>query len=74
LLIVPGLNNTKERYMRVQTTDPINGMDVIDIEHAPFAIDDRGDDMIKIFFNSYENRQVYDYIVSNQFESHITGR
>lgn len=60
--------------MRVQTTDPINGMDVIDIEHAPFAIEDRGDDVIKIFFNTYENRQVYDYIVSSQFESHAAVR
>ncbi len=63
--------------MRVQVTDPINGMDVIDTEHAPFAIEDGGDDLIKIFFNSYENRQVYDYILTNlssQFHNHISAR
>jgi hypothetical protein len=57
--------------MQVQITDPINGMAVSDVEHAPFAIEDRGDVVLKIFFNTYENRQVYDYIVSDQFESHL---
>lgn len=60
--------------MRVLTTDPINGMNVCDIEHAPFAIEDHGDDVLKIFFNSYENRQVYDYIISSQFESQLSVR
>lgn len=45
--------------MRIQTTDPINGKDVTDVEHAPFVIEGSGDDALKIYFDSNENRQVY---------------
>lgn len=34
--------------MRIQTTDPINGKDVTDMEHAPFVIEGSGDDALKI--------------------------
>ena len=45
--------------MRVQTTDPINGKDVTDIEHAPFVVEGSGEDALKIYFESAENRQAY---------------
>jgi len=45
--------------MRIQTTDPINGKDVTDMEHAPFVIEGSGDDALKIYFDSNENRQTY---------------
>ena len=45
--------------MRMQTTDPINGMDVKDIEHAPFVVEGTGEDALKIYFTTHDNRQAY---------------
>ena len=45
--------------MRIQTTDPINSMDVKDTEHAPFVIEGSGEDALKIYFTTEENRQTY---------------
>jgi len=41
--------------MRVETTDPITGRDVKDLEHAPSIVD--GD--LKIYFESEESRQIF---------------
>ncbi len=56
--------------MRIQTTDPINGRDVIDMEHAPFVIEGRGDDALKIYFDSVENRRAYLEIETRQLGGH----
>ena len=56
--------------MRIQTTDPINGKDVTDIEHAPFVIEGRGDDALKIYFDSDENRQAYLDVETKQLGGH----
>lgn len=52
--------------MRIQTTDPINGKDVRDTEHAPYVIEGQGDDALKIYFSTDENQQAYLNIESNQ--------
>ena len=54
--------------MRIQTTDPINGKDVTDKDHAPFVIEGRGDDALKIYFNSDENRRAYLNIETRKLE------
>ncbi len=41
------------------TTDPISGNDVGDPEKAPFVIEGRGSRVIKIHFESLENRAEY---------------
>ena len=45
--------------MRIQTTDPISLKDVADTERAPFVMEGIGEDALKIFFVSDENRQAY---------------
>ncbi len=45
--------------MRIQTTDPINGKDVTVNERTPFVVEGSGEDALKIYFNSDENRQIY---------------
>ena len=45
--------------MRIQTTDPIDGKDVTVSERAPFVVEGSGEDALKIYFNSDENRQIY---------------
>lgn len=45
--------------MRIQTTDPINGKDVTVTERTPFVIEGSGEDALKIYFDSDENRQIY---------------
>ncbi len=41
--------------MRIQTTDPITGNDVKDLEHAPFVVE--GD--LKIYFESEDSKREY---------------
>ena len=43
--------------MRVQTTDPTSLKDVADTKRAPFVIEGIGEDAMRIFFVSDENRQ-----------------
>ena len=45
--------------MRFQTTDPVDGKDVHDTANAPFVLEGSGDDALKIYFNSENNRQAY---------------
>jgi len=45
--------------MRICLTDPISGNDVGNITLAPFMIDGRNDDAIKIYFESERNKAEY---------------
>lgn len=45
--------------MRICLTDPISGRDVSNITLAPFMIEGRGDDAIKIYFESERNKAEY---------------
>jgi hypothetical protein len=45
--------------MRICLTDPISGNDVRNITCAPFMIEGRGDDAIKIYFESERNKAEY---------------
>ena len=45
--------------MRVTTTDPISGNDVTDIDNAPYVIEGSGEDALKIYFESQENKSSY---------------
>ncbi|NNG13413.1 MAG: hypothetical protein HKM88_09210 [Halobacteria archaeon] len=56
--------------MRIQTTDPINGKDVTVTEHTPFVIEGEGDDALKIYFDSVENRRFYLEIETEQLGGH----
>ena len=56
--------------MRVQTTDPISGKDVIDVEHAPFVIEGTGEDALKIYFSSRDTQQAYLAIETRQLTDH----
>jgi hypothetical protein len=41
--------------MIVQTSDPITGNDVKDLEHAPFVLDGE----LKIYFESEDSKQIF---------------
>ena len=45
--------------MRVTTRDPITGNDVSEPENAPFVTEGRGDNALKIYFESEHSRQEY---------------
>jgi hypothetical protein len=45
--------------MRITTTDPTTGNEVHDTANVPFVAEGRGDDAIKIFFESEASRQEY---------------
>jgi len=45
--------------MRVTSTDPISGNDVVDLDNAPYVIEGDGDDALKIYFESEENKASY---------------
>lgn len=45
--------------MRTTTLDPMTLNDVHDIEHAPFVIEGEGENAIKIYFESEQNRDEY---------------
>ncbi|UCC57051.1 MAG: hypothetical protein JSU75_04755 [Gammaproteobacteria bacterium] len=57
--------------MRVTTTDPMTGNDVVDPENAPFVIEGEGNDALKIYFESQESRQDYLDISVNEPDSGI---
>ena len=56
--------------MRIQTTDPISGEDVKDVEHAPFVIEGAGEDALKIYFSSRDNQQAYLEIETRKLTDH----
>ena len=45
--------------MRISTLDPISLEDVTDTEHAPFIVEGVGDNALRIYFQSEENRREY---------------
>ena len=45
--------------MIVQTTDPMTGNDVTDLETAPYVIEGTGDSALKIYFESEESKRDY---------------
>ena len=53
------MEETEDMFMRTQTTDPITGNDLNDLENAPYVIEGRGEDALKIYFESEESRQTY---------------
>jgi len=54
--------------MRITTTDPMSLNDVTDLDNAPFIVDGEGENAIKIYFESEQNRD--DYLA---MESHGAG-
>jgi hypothetical protein len=45
--------------MRVSTLDPISLEDVTELDSAPFVIEGEGDNAIKIYFQTEQNRCEY---------------
>lgn len=45
--------------MRSTTVDPISGNEVTDIANAPFVIEGSGEDALKIYFESQQNKISY---------------
>jgi hypothetical protein len=45
--------------MRVSTTDPITLKDVVPAEGQPFVVEGTGENALKIYFESEENKQAY---------------
>lgn len=45
--------------MRVSTTDPISGADVKNPDKCPFVIEGKGDNALKICFESEDNKKAY---------------
>ncbi len=45
--------------MRITTTDPMTGNEVRDTAKAPFVVEGRGEDAIKIFFESAASGEEY---------------
>lgn len=45
--------------MRTSTRDPISGNDVRVLDTAPFVVEGKGDDALKIYFESEDNKQAY---------------
>lgn len=45
--------------MIISTLDPISMNDATDLENAPFVIEGEGDNAIKIYFESNENKLEY---------------
>ena len=45
--------------MITSTIDPISMNDVTDLENAPYVIEGEGDNALKVYFESEENRREY---------------
>lgn len=45
--------------MRVQTTDPISGVTLKDLEGRPYVIEGQGEGALKIYFENEENKKAY---------------
>jgi len=45
--------------MITTTVDPISMNDVTDLENAPYVIEGEGDNTLRIYFESEENKQEY---------------
>jgi hypothetical protein len=58
--------------MRVSTTDPMTLNDVTDLDDAPFAVEGEGDNAVKIYFESEQNRADY-LAVENHGAGDLSG-
>ena len=56
--------------MRTESTDPITGNDVKDLDHAPFVMEGHGRDGLKIYFESEQSRQVYLDVELERLDGH----
>ncbi len=56
--------------MRIQITDPISGRDVDNLDSAPYVIEGQGEDSLKIYFNTEQNKQVYQEVQTFELGSH----
>ena len=45
--------------MRILTLDPISMNDVLDFENAPFVIEGNGENTVKVYFESEDNKIEY---------------
>jgi hypothetical protein len=45
--------------MKVTTTDPMTGNDVLDLDNAPFIVEGSGENALKIYFESEASKQEY---------------
>jgi len=45
--------------MRVTSRDPMSGRDVADTSDAPFVLEGQGDNALKIYFETEQNREQY---------------
>lgn len=45
--------------MRIKTTDPITGNTIKELEEHPFVIEGKGDNALKIYFESEESKNAY---------------
>ena len=45
--------------MRICTLDPMTLNDVTDLDHAPFVVEGEGENAMKIYFESEQNRDDY---------------
>jgi hypothetical protein len=45
--------------MRISTTDPISGKDVVDLSRAPYIVEGTGEGALKIYFESEETKRAY---------------
>ena len=55
--------------MRITITDPISGNDVTNIDSAPFVVEGSGNDALKIYFESAQNKQAYVAFMQEYYES-----
>ncbi len=55
--------------MRITTLDPMTLNDVSNLDTAPFVIEGKGDNAIKIYFESEQNRREYLEMESHGAES-----
>ena len=45
--------------MKITTTDPMTGKDVLDLDNAPFVVEGSGENALKIYFESETSKQEY---------------
>ena len=57
--------------MRTCTTDPISGIDVRNLACAPYVIEGRGQDAVKIYFECQRNKAEYQGLDSEYVEADL---
>jgi hypothetical protein len=51
--------HAKEMKVNVTTTDPMTGNDVYDLDNAPFVVEGKGENALKIYFESEQSKKEY---------------